>query len=63
MIDGRFGPDALEGGEGTDTVTYGGSRRPAGFSGRTTAVNATIDVVANDGGMSGPATARASRQQ
>ena len=52
VMDGRGGPDVYEGGAGTDTVTYGGSEAAGrAFAGRTTSVNATIDGVANDGGV------------
>ena len=51
VMDGRGGPDVYEGGEGTDTVTYGGLRRPAGIRRANRFVNATIDGVANDGGV------------
>jgi Ca2+-binding RTX toxin-like protein len=56
IMDGRGGPDVYEGGDGLDTVTYGGPESLGGLEGaarfpaRTTAVNATIDGVANDGG-------------
>jgi Ca2+-binding RTX toxin-like protein len=41
LLDGGFGPDVLEGAGGSDTVTY---------AGRTTAVKATLDGAADDGG-------------
>ena len=52
VMDGRGGPDVYEGGAGTDTVTYNGLEAAGRtFSGRTHPVNATIDGVANDGGV------------
>jgi Ca2+-binding RTX toxin-like protein len=44
-LDGRFGPDVFEGGDGVDTVSY---------ASRIVGVNATIDGVADDGDAVGP---------